>query len=132
MLALQPPPSSFFSRIPPPPPTPHPPYPSPLSDVNSARYVWGPWHGNKQKITHGQNTMMLVLKSNHLGQLSKFRNSQSGRLFTCMLSGRGNLARNYNYARFKPNQESNKTNPDNKPLLKHAYIILTPLNTTFI
>ena len=59
-----------------------------------------------------KNTMMLVLNSNLLGQRSKFRNLQTGRLFTCTVSGRGNLVGNCNKARFKPNQESSKTNPD--------------------
>ena len=38
-------------------------------------------HGVRQRITHGQNTMMLVLNSNSLGLHSKFCNLQTGRRF---------------------------------------------------
>ena len=56
------------------------------------------WHVDKQRITHGQNTMMLVLNSNTLDQRSKFCNLQTGRLFVCTVSvsGRGDLVMNYN------------------------------------
>ena len=35
-------------------------------------------YDNLERITLGQNTMMLVLNSNPLGQRSKFRNLQTG------------------------------------------------------